>query len=202
MKSTLLPNLRDSLYNGLPTNVKTAIRSQLQSIDANSQLSRSKQKWRRLFSGLFHLPQIQPKHIKVLVGLENGQTKALSPDENMPAASFPLGSGGNENMPVLSSPPFSSPATATNKNSQLGPNLNNQGLQSPVVYQQQQGLMNNYPQQSINQNQNQNQNQPLTGFTQPFSSLNQPFLGVNYQPFDGVGNQQGLVDNNNTPFDT
>ncbi|TXG52053.1 hypothetical protein EZV62_021222 [Acer yangbiense] len=97
-------------------------------------------------------------------------------------------------MPVLSSPPISTPATATNKNSQLGPSLNNQGLQSPVVYQQQQGLMNNYPQQSINQN------QPLSGFTQPLSSLNPPFFGVNNQPFGGVGNQQGLVDNN-TPFD-
>ncbi|KAK0597115.1 hypothetical protein LWI29_021965 [Acer saccharum] len=102
----------------------------------------------------------------------------------MPAGSFPSGLGGNENMPVLSSPPFSTlatatnknsqiallkrvfitnfptfstPATTTNKNSQLGPSLNNQGLQSPVVYQQQQGLINNYPQQSINQNQNQNQ---------------------------------------------
>ncbi|KAK0596287.1 hypothetical protein LWI29_014383 [Acer saccharum] len=61
---------------------------------------------------------------------------ALSPDENLPAGSFPSGLGGNENTPVLSSPPFSTPATATNKNSQLSPSLNNQGLQSPVVYQQ------------------------------------------------------------------
>ncbi|TXG68964.1 hypothetical protein EZV62_003899 [Acer yangbiense] len=44
----------------------------------HSQLSRSKQKWRRLFSGLFHSPQIQPKHIKVLAGLENGQTVVMS----------------------------------------------------------------------------------------------------------------------------
>ncbi|TXG68977.1 hypothetical protein EZV62_003912 [Acer yangbiense] len=66
--------MRDSLHNGLPTNVKTAIRSPLQSIDVKEEHSRSKQKWRKLFSGLFHLPQIQPKHIKVLAGLENGQT--------------------------------------------------------------------------------------------------------------------------------
>ena len=32
----------------------------------SSQLSRSKQKWRRLFSGLFHLPQIQPSFTDLL----------------------------------------------------------------------------------------------------------------------------------------
>ncbi|KAH7567127.1 hypothetical protein ACOSP7_011139 [Xanthoceras sorbifolium] len=37
--TSLPPNMRDSLYNGLPTNVKTAIRSQLQAIDANEELS-------------------------------------------------------------------------------------------------------------------------------------------------------------------
>ncbi|TXG68976.1 hypothetical protein EZV62_003911 [Acer yangbiense] len=43
----------------------------------------------------------------------SGHEFALSPDEN---------------MPILSSPPFSTPATSTNKNSKLGPSLNNQGL--------------------------------------------------------------------------
>ncbi|KAK1555491.1 hypothetical protein Q3G72_027204 [Acer saccharum] len=39
-RPTSLPsNMRDSLYNGLPINVKTAIRSQLQSIDAKEELS-------------------------------------------------------------------------------------------------------------------------------------------------------------------
>ncbi|KAH7567126.1 hypothetical protein ACOSP7_011140 [Xanthoceras sorbifolium] len=116
--------------------------------------------------------------------------------EQLPAAGGPP-SAGHETMPIiLSSPPFSTPAI--NKNPQFGPSINNQGLQSPMVYQQQQGL--NYPQQSINQN------QPLSGFTQPFSSENQPFLGVNNQPFSssnqpfGVGNQQGLVDD--SPFDS
>lgn len=101
---------------------------------------------------------------------------------------------GDDNMPVLPSPPFATPVT--NKSPPLGQSIDNQGLQSPVVYQQQQGL--NYPQQSINQN------QPLSGFAQPFSSLNQPFLGVNNQPFSSFnqpfGNQQGLVDN--APFES
>ncbi|TXG52054.1 hypothetical protein EZV62_021223 [Acer yangbiense] len=64
-RPTSLPsNMRDSLYNGLPTNVKTAIRSQLQSIDAKEELS------------AFQVKAEMEKTLQWLVPLATNTTKA------------------------------------------------------------------------------------------------------------------------------
>ncbi|KAK0598579.1 hypothetical protein LWI29_036019 [Acer saccharum] len=99
---------------------------------------------------------------------ELGMMNWLSPDENMPAGSFPSGSGGNENMPVLSSPPFSTWSVSEQPR--------------PAVFSCVSTATRDDEQLSTAEHQPEpepNQNQPLSGFTQPFSSLNQPFLGVN-----------------------
>ncbi|KAK3231806.1 hypothetical protein Dsin_003687 [Dipteronia sinensis] len=62
--TSLPPNIRDSLYNGLPTNVKKAIRSQLQSIDAKEELS------------AFQIKAEMEKTLQWLVPLSTNTTKA------------------------------------------------------------------------------------------------------------------------------
>lgn len=113
---------------------------------------------------------------------------ALSPDGKtaiLPGGSTPL--SGN-NMPIVSSPPFATPVTG--KDIQSEQPVNNQGLQYPVGNQQPQ-------EQSINSD------QPVVS---GFSSVNQqPFLGANNQPFSSVNqplgftNQQGSV--GHAPFE-
>ncbi|KAK2660732.1 hypothetical protein Ddye_007265 [Dipteronia dyeriana] len=64
-RPTSLPsNMRDSLYNGLPANVKAAIRSQLQSIDAKEELS------------AFQIKAEMEKTLQWLVPLAANTTKA------------------------------------------------------------------------------------------------------------------------------
>ncbi|TXG68972.1 hypothetical protein EZV62_003907 [Acer yangbiense] len=186
--TSLPPNMRDSLYNGLPTNVKTAICSQLQSIDAKEELSAFQAK-AEMEKTLQWLVPLAANTIKAHQGFgwvgewaNSGHEFGKSIATNINPARLSVGLGGNENMPVLSSPPFSTWSVSEQPR--------------PAVFSCVSTATRDDEQLSIAEHQPEpepNQNQPLSGFTQPFSSLNQPFLDVNNQPFGRVGNQQDLV---------
>ncbi|KAE8057254.1 hypothetical protein FH972_013960 [Carpinus fangiana] len=127
----------------------------------------------------------------------------LSHETTPPSASshlFPTSPSGVLVDPPLS-PQFGHPIS--NKKPSSAESLESQEGESEAGYQHESG----YPQQGLNQPLSgfsqpfSSTNQPLSGFNQPFSSTSQPLSGFNQpysslnQPF-GSYNQQGLVNNN------
>ncbi|XP_059462055.1 uncharacterized protein LOC132191053 [Corylus avellana] len=132
-------------------------------------------------------------------------SSSVFPSESLPLASFPPSHETTPPSGVLVDPALSPPygEPISNKKPSSAESSESQEGESEAGYHQEPG----YPQQGMNQ--------PLSGFSQPFSSTNQPLSGFNHpfsstsQPLSGFNqpysslnqpfgsyNQQGLVNNN------